>query len=172
MTSLSVAIGLSLSIITVLVGASCSSATSSSGDLDTRTGCAVVTASPTTVGSQVVMDVRATGCRAPDGSPLSHDDAADRLVQAMWHSLRLPVDAIHVRALDPADARYDTATVVTSEELKARFGPGPPGVVWPGPERGADDGIWFLLPVAYLVGGLGMVWFVRRAGVVVVFFRT
>lgn len=174
MTSIRTALCLSLPIIIALIFAGCSSAASSSGDLDTRAGCAVVTASPTMAGSQVVMDVRATGCRGPDGRPLSTDDAVDRLAQAVWHSLRLRVDAVHVRALQSGEAHENPAILVKSDELEARFGPGPSGVVWPVLERGTGDSIWILLPVAYVVAGLGVVWLawrMRRAGIVVVIFR-
>ncbi|MHA6783166.1 hypothetical protein ACVGOW_19530 [Pseudonocardia saturnea] len=176
MTSIRTALCLSLPIIIALIFAGCSPASPSSGDLDTRTGCAIVTAKPTMVGSQVVMDLRATGCHGPDGRPLSRDDAVDRLAQAMWHSLRLPVDAVRIRALESAEEYDGRTTVVTSEELEARFGPGPSGVVWPATaaERGSGDGIWFLIPVVYLVAGLGIVWLARcmlRAGIVVIYFR-
>lgn len=174
MTSIRTALCMSLPIMIALVFAGCSSASSSSGDLDTRAGCALVTATPTMVGSQVVMDVRAMGCRGPNGRPLLRHDAVDRLAQAVWHSLRLPVDAVHIRALESDEAHDDAATVVTSEELEARFGPGPSGVVWPVLEHGASDGIWFLLPVAYLVAGLGIVWLARcmlHTGIVVLCFR-
>ncbi len=172
MTSLRTTLCLSLPIIIALICAGCSPAASSSGDLDIRAGCAVVTATSTMAAAQVVADVRATGCRDSDGRPPSRDDTVDRLAEAVWRSLRLPVDALHVRVLDSTDAHDDSATVLTSEELEARFGPGPPGVVWPVLERGATDGIWFMLPVAYVIVGLGMVRLVRRAGVVVVVFRT
>lgn len=46
--------------------ACCSYAQPSPGYLDVRTGCAVVGARQTMVGSQVVMDVSATGCLDPD----------------------------------------------------------------------------------------------------------
>lgn len=119
-------------------------------------------------------DVSAMDCRGPDGLLLPRDDAIDRLAQAVWHSLRLPVDAVHVRVLQSAEAHGDPAAIVTREELEARFGPGPSGVVWPILERGTGDGVWFLLPVAYVVAGLGFVWLAQRmrpAGIVVVFFR-
>ncbi|MDN5750141.1 MAG: hypothetical protein L0H64_16785, partial [Pseudonocardia sp.] len=151
MTSLRTVLHLSLPIIIVLVGAGCSSADSSSGDLDTRTGCSAVTTSPTMAGSQVVMGVRARDCRGPDGRPLSTDEAVDRLAQAVWHSLRLPVDAIHIRVTRSAGTHDNPATVLTSAELEVRFGPGPPGVVWPPREHGTGDTIWFLLPIAYLI---------------------
>lgn len=175
MTSLRTALCLSLPIIIALIFAGCSSAASSSGDLHTRAGCAVVTASPTMAGSQVVMDVSATGCHDPNGRPLLTNDTVDRIAQAVWHSLRLPVDAVHIRVLQSGEAHDDMTTIMTSDGLEARFGPGPSGVVWPVLQRGTGDSIWFLLPAAYVVAALGIVCLARamvRAGVVVLFFRS
>ncbi len=48
-------------------------------------------------------------------------------------------------------------------------------MVWPPLERGAGDHIWILLPVAYTVVGLSVLWLARRivrTGVVVVFFHS
>lgn len=173
-TSLRVALCLALLITAALSFAGCAPASSSSGDLQMRAGCAAVTASPTMVGSQVVMDVSATACHDPDGHPLSVDTAADRVAGVVWHSLRLPVDSVHVRVLASAGASDGTATSFASEKLEARFGPGPSGVVWPVREHRAGDSLWLLLPVAYAVAGLGMVCVARamtRAGVVVFIFR-
>lgn len=175
MTSIRTVLCLSLPIIIALAFAGCSSPGSSSGDLDTRAGCAVVTATPTMAGSLVVMDVRATGCRGPDGSPLPRDDAVDRLAQAVWHSLRLPVDAVRIRVHESGEAPDDIATIMSSDGLEARFGPGPSGVAWPPLERGTSDRIWFLLPIAYVVAGIAIVCLARRlarAGVVLFFFRS
>jgi hypothetical protein len=175
MTSIRTTLVLSLPIIIALIFAGCSSdSSSSSGDLGTQAGCAHVMATPKMVGSQVVMDVRAAGCRGADGSPLLRDDAVERLAGVVWHSLRLPVDAVHIRVPQSSEPQNDMATIMSSDVLEARFGPGPSGVVWPLVERGTDDSIWFLLPAAYVVAALGIACLARamvRAGVVVLFFR-
>lgn len=174
MTSIRAAICLSLPITIALIFGGCSSAASSSGDLDIRTGCAIVTATPTMVGAQVVTDVTASGCRGAERRPLPRDVAVDRVARDVWRSLRLPVDAIQVRTPPSVGSLDGPATVLTSEQLENRYGPGPSGVVWPARERGTGDRIWFLLPLAYAVSGLGIVWLARcmvRAGVVVLYFR-
>ncbi len=174
MTSLRAVLCLALPITVALSFAGCAAAPSSSGDLDTRAGCAVVTASSTMVASQVVMDVRATACHSPDGHPRSVDAAADRVAEVVWRSLRLPVDSVHIRVLGSAGAPDGTPMIFASESLEARFGPGPSGVVWPVRQHGVGDTLWLLLPVAYVLAGLGMVCVARamtRAGVVVFLFR-
>ncbi|MBW0108378.1 hypothetical protein I4I84_06460 [Pseudonocardia sp. KRD-182] len=174
MTSLRAVLCLALPITVALSFTGCASASSSSGDLDTRAGCALVSASSTMAGSQVVMDVTATACHDPDGHPRSVDAAADRVAEVVWQSLRLPVDSVHVRVLGSAGAPDGAAVIFARENLEARFGPGPPGVVWPVRQHGVGDSLWLLLPVAYVVAGLGMVCVARattRAGVVVFLFR-
>jgi hypothetical protein len=162
-------------LLIVLPLISCTERPSSSGDLNVHAGCDAVNARQTMVGPQVVMDVRAAGCRDPDGAELPRDDAVDRVAGAVWQSLRLPVDAIHVRLWQPPNAGVSPPPVVIpDEELEDRFGPGPSGVVWPVLEHNASERILFLLPIAYVVAGVGALWAARRlvrAGVVVVFLR-
>ena len=91
---------------------------SSSGDLGVRTGCASVTATRTMVGPQVVMAVTAQGCRGPDGRPLPHREAVDRLSQAVWRSLQLPVDAVHIRVPQPADTPVIHTVVMSARNWR------------------------------------------------------
>jgi hypothetical protein len=163
-------------VVTILVVAillaGCSRLPTSSGDLDLRTGCPFVVAQRAMVGSDVVMDVQASSCRNPDGVLLPSEQAVDRLAQAVWQSLELPVDAIHVEVSAPAFDGDGTATI-TSKELSERFGSGPSGVVWPVSDR-PNEIIWVMLPIGYLATGLVMLLFarrLRRAGVVVVLLR-
>lgn len=160
-------------VLAVLVLAGCSTRPASSGDLDLRTGCSSVVAERINLGAQVVTDVHAVDCRDPNRRPLAHNLAVDRVAQAVWKWLELPVDAVHVTISVTGTSPDDSPSVLTADELAARFGPGPSGVVWPVPER-SNETIWVLLPVAYLATGLVMLLMVRRlrrAGVVVVLLR-
>ena len=121
------------------------------------------------IGTQVVMDVVATGC--PSDDPAVRANVAACLLEETWHALRLPVDQVQVRVRGNA-AEY--VAVASRAELSRRFGPGPRGAVWPVREQGPSDWIWLLLPVGCIAYGAGMFWFVRylaRRGVFVVFLR-
>ncbi len=160
-------------LIAILFVAGCSIKPASSGDLDLRTGCSWVVAERSMVSTQVVMDVRASDCRDANGLPLERGLAVDRVAQAVWQSLELPVDAVRVAAAVAEASPEDTPTTVTGVELAERFGPGPSGAVWPVPDS-SDESIWLALPVAYLVAGLAMLLLVRRlrrAGLVVELLR-
>lgn len=83
-------------------------------------------------GPQVVVDVHATGCHGLDGRPLPRDEAVDRPAQAVWQSLELPVDAVHLTVSDAES--LDSLPVITGrDDLVERFGPSAAGVVWPIP---------------------------------------
>jgi len=158
-------------LVLLFVVSSC--ARSSSGDLGVRAGCTDAVAVRTMAGPEVLMAVSAYECRGRDGRLLSYREAVDHLSQAMWGSLRLPVDAFLVRVGRSADA--DAAPVVLPrEELASRFGPGPPGVVRAVSQRESGEWIWFLLPVAFVLVGLFVLRlgrFLTRSGVAVVLFR-
>lgn len=162
-----------LLILAVLVTVGCSSVPTSSGDLDRRTGCSLVVAERTAAGEQVVVDVRAADCRDANGMLLARDLAVDRVAQAVWQSLELPVDAVTVTVSEAGASPEDVPATITGDELAERFGAGPSGAVWPVLDK-SDESIWVVLPVAYLAAGLAMALLVRRlrrAGVVVVLLR-
>lgn len=159
-------------LMSLALVASCSYGAQSSRDLEVRSGCAVISAHRTMFGADVVMHVSATGCR---DIASAGDDALERVVEAVWRSLRLPVDAMEIRLFPPAGTTIGPArAVIARDELEARFGSGPSGVAWPPRDDDAGDLLWLLLPVAFVIAGLGVVWLARRivrAGVVVVFLR-
>ncbi len=123
--------------------------------------------------AQVVLDVHAVNCRGPNRMPLTQDLAVGVVAHAAWQSLQLPVDAVHVTVAASGAPPDESPSILTSDELADRFGPGPSGVVWPVSER-SDERIWVLLPLAYFAAGVAMLLVVRRlqrAGVVVVLLR-
>lgn len=158
--------------VAILLTVGCSRLSTSTGDLDLRTGCSFVVAERIMVGSDVVVDVQASDCRNPDGSLLPSDQAVDRLAQAVWQSLELRVNAIRVK-LGGTASQSDATTTIPSEELTERFGQGPTGVVWPVSDP-PNESIWVALPIGYLALGFMMLLLarrLRRAGVVVVLLR-
>jgi hypothetical protein len=160
-------------LVAILFVAACSTKPASSGDLDRRTGCSSVVAERGMIGAQVVMGVRAIDCRRPDGQLLGRDVAVDRVAKAVWQSIHLPVDAVHIGVSDTGASPVDAPTTISRSDLTERFGRGPSGVVWPVRER-PDERIWVVLPVAYLATGAAMLLLLRRlrsAGLVVVLLR-
>ncbi|MGD9990131.1 hypothetical protein [Pseudonocardia sp.] len=159
--------------LSVLFGVGCSSMPRSSGDLDQRSGCSLVVAERTQVGTQVVMDVHVSGCRDQNGNLLERTPAVDRVAHAIWQSLELPVDAVRVSVSAPGASAEGTLTTIARDELTERFGRGPSGVVWPVRDW-PNETIWVVLPLAYLAVGMAMLLLVRgirRAGLVVVLLR-
>ncbi|MER7433675.1 hypothetical protein ACFU8R_28145 [Pseudonocardia alni] len=123
-------------------------------DLDRRTGCDVLSLNDSISEQTVLLDVRVTGCRAPDGTYADPADAADRVAAAVWQSTERPVDVLRVIIADPH--RTAPSAQFGRSELDDRFGPGPRGVVVPIYERGPGDGLWYLLAVAYFAIALTM----------------
>lgn len=160
-------------LISILFVTGCSIKPASSGDLDLRTGCAWAVAERSMTSTQVVMDVRASDCRDSNGLLLERGLAVDRIAEAVWQTLGLPVDVVRVTVSEAGASREDASTTITGDELAERFGPGPSGAVWPVSDR-ADESIWVVLPVAHFAAGLAMLLLVRRlrgAGLVVVLLR-
>lgn len=126
-----------------------------SGNLDVQTDCGSVIAERVPDAAGVAMNVRAAGC--PDPA-----EAVDRIAAAVWRSLRQPVDRIRVEV-----ANRDKTTRATEEfcrkALTERFGAGPRGPVVASAEPDSGTGLWLMLPVAWLVIGLGALALTYRA---------
>lgn len=157
---------LALAAVVALVGVGVSPIRT---ELALRSGCSGLTDEAAMQGEQTVMTVRAAGCMDPAGRARSAGESVDVAARAVWSSLRSPVHAVTVIVVQPADA--PVSVTMSRNALEQRFGPGPAGVVLPVVERGPGDVIWILLPVAFLVAGVVMIWLAWRTRVAVVWFR-
>ncbi|GAA1194968.1 hypothetical protein [Pseudonocardia alaniniphila] len=155
----------------------CSCDLAKSGDVGMRDRCTGVLMERRMSGPLVVLEASAQACYDVDGKLLSYRDAVDRLGQVAWSSMRLPVDAIHVRvyrAFDADIAVPPASLQLSAASLKCRFGPGPMGITRPVLRRPDTQLLWFLLPIAYLAVAVTAVGIARRAqrsGLTVVLLR-
>ncbi|WP_344252507.1 hypothetical protein [Pseudonocardia hydrocarbonoxydans] len=137
-------------------------------DLVSATGCSWIQTEQLSVGRDIVIDVRATGCAG--AVPQNGLAVTTHIAGATWESLQRPVDAIQVQLLHDGDARSGTV-LFSSTTLAAHYELGSA----PRPMPSLTDALWLLVPAGYLAAFAAMCLVVaglRRAGAVLLIVKS
>jgi hypothetical protein len=137
-------------------------------DLMSATGCSWIQTEQLSVGSDIVIDVRATGCA--NAVPQNGLAVTTHIAGATWESLQRPVDAIQVQLLHDGDAG-STAVLLSSTMLAEHYELGSA----PRPTPSLTDALWLLVPAVYLAAFAAMCVVVaglRRAGAVLLIVKS